>query len=155
MRALLTNVAGDLRRRRLQAVVVFIIAALAAGVGTLALEILDASSAPYERAFEQNAGAHFDVQFDGRKVTEAQLGATTQLPDVTATAGPWPLTITPFGYGTAKTPLYVIGRADPGGSLDRLQVVAGRWARQPGEIVLTRSFAQLAHLAPGDHLSAL
>src|SRR5262249_60155103 len=29
-------------------------------------------------------------------------------------------------------------RADPGGRLDRLQLVAGRWVQGPGEIVVTR-----------------
>ncbi|HLZ23283.1 MAG TPA: ABC transporter permease [Ktedonobacterales bacterium] len=155
MRAVLTQIGGDLRRRRVQTFVVFIIVALAAGVGTLALEILSVSSAPYARAFAQDAGAHLDVQFDGQKVTTAQLSATAQLPDVTVTAGPWPLTTIPFEYGTAKAALNVIGRSDPGGALDHLHIVAGRWARQPGEIVLTQSFAEQAHLAPGDHIVAL
>jgi putative ABC transport system permease protein len=155
MRAILTQVAGDLRKRRLQAIVVFIIVALAAGVGTLALEILDAANAPYDRAFQQNLGAHLDVLLDGRKVTPAQLGATAQLPDVTATAGPWPVSIIPFEFETAKTPLYVIERSDPGGTLDHLQIVTGRWPTQPGEIVLTRSFAQLAQVAVGSHVTAL
>src|SRR5689334_3242754 len=123
MGALVTKIAGDLRRHRMQSIVVFVIVALAAGVGTLALEILNASSAPYERAFQQNAGAHLDVLLDGRKVTPSQVEATAQLPDVTASVGPWPLTVIPFEYGTAKAPLYVIGRPDPGGTLDRLQIV--------------------------------
>jgi putative ABC transport system permease protein len=143
MRAVWTEIGGNLRGRRLQTIVVVIIVALAAGVGTLALEVAGASSAPYDRAFAQNAGAHLDAQFDGSKVSAAQLSTTAQRPEVTMAAGPWPLKIIPFKYGTAKTPLYVIGRADPGGQLDRLQVVAGRWPTQPGEVALTRSFAQL------------
>lgn len=155
MRAILTQIGGDLRRRRLQAAVVLVIVALAVGVGTLALEILNESSAPYDRAFAQNAGAHLDVLFDGRKVDASRLSATSQLADVTATAGPWPTSIIPFEYGTIKTPLYVIGRADPSGRLDRLQIVAGRWAQQPGEIVLTRSLAQLDHIVLGSRIIAL
>jgi putative ABC transport system permease protein len=155
MRAIVTQITGDLRRRRIQAVVIFFIVALAAGVGILAVEILNAANAPYDRAFQQNRGAHLDVLLDGRKVTPAQLGATAQLPDVTDTAGPWPVSIIPFEFGTAKTPLYVIGRSDPGGTLDRLQIVAGRWPTQPGEIVLTRSFAQVAQLGVGSQVTAL
>lgn len=155
MKAVLAEIGGNLRARRLQTIVVVIIVALAAGVGTLALEVSSASSAPYDRAFAQNAGAHLDVQFDGSKVSVAQLSATAHLPEVTAVAGPWPLKVIPFEYGTAKTPLYVIGRADPGGQLARLQLVAGRWPAQPGEIVLTRSFAQSAQLKLGSRLTAL
>lgn len=155
MRAILTQIVGDLRRRRLQAAVVLVIVALAAGVGTLALEILNESSAPYERAFTQYAGAHLDVAFDGRKVDATALSATSQLSDVTATAGPWTIATIPFEYGTIKAPLYVIGRSDPGGTLDRLQIVAGRWAEQPGEIVLTRSLAQLDHISIGSRVTAL
>jgi hypothetical protein len=51
MRALVTKIAGDLRRRRLQAFVVVLIVALATGVGTLAIELLNESSAPYTHAF--------------------------------------------------------------------------------------------------------
>lgn len=155
MRAIFTEIGGNIRRHPMQTIVVFIIVALAAAVGTLSLEILGSSSAPYDRAFAQNAGAHLDVQFDGSKVTAAQLSATTQLSDVTTTAGPWPLKIIPFEYGSAKTPLYVIGRSDPGGSLDHLRIVAGRWPSQPGEIALTRSFAQAAQLSLGSKVTAL
>jgi putative ABC transport system permease protein len=155
MRAMLTEIGGNLRRHRLQTIVVFIIVALAAGVGTLSLEILGASSAPYDRAFAKNRGAHVDVQFDGSTVTTGQLSATAQLPDVTTTAGPWALKIIPFSYGAAKSPLFVIGRSDPGGPLDHLQIVAGRWVQQPGEIVLTRSFAQAGRLSIGSKITAL
>jgi putative ABC transport system permease protein len=154
MKALLTKIFGDLRQRRLQAVVIFIIVMLTAGVGTLAIEILNGSSSPFDRAFEQNAGAHVQAVFDGKLVTPDQLAAA-HLPEVTASAGPWPTSILPFASGTAKTILRVMGRADPGGPVDRLHLVAGRWATQPGEIVLTRSFAQLAQLAVGNRLTAL
>lgn len=155
MKALLTKIFGDLRRRRVQAIVIFVIVTLTAGVGTLGIEILSAEAAPFDRAFEQQAGAHLQVVFDGRVVTPDQLAATTRLPDVTASAGPWPSSILPFAFGTAKTYLRVAGRADPGGPVDRLQLVAGRWATQPGEIVLTRSFAQASQLAVGDQLTAI
>lgn len=34
--------------------------------------------------------------------------------------------------------LTVVGRADPGGPVDRVTVWQGRWAAAPGEIVLNR-----------------
>ena len=155
MSALLTKILGDLRRRRVQAIIIFIIVTLTAGVGTLGIEILSGASAPFDQAFEQQAGAHLQVAFDGRVVTPDQLAATTALPDVTASAGPWPGSILPFANGTVKVLLRVLGRADPGGPVDRLQIVAGRWATQPGEIVLTRSFAEASQLSVGSQLTAI
>lgn len=155
MKALLTKILGDLRRRRAQAMVIFMIVALTAGVGTLGIEILSGSSAPFDNAFEQNAGAHVQAVFDGKLVTPDQLAAAAHLPDVTVSAGPWPTSLLPFASGTAKTILRVMGRADPGGPVDRLHLVAGRWATQPGEIVLTRSFAESAQLAVGNRLTAI
>ena len=155
MRALVTKIAGDLRRRRLQATVVFLIVALATGVGTVAIELLNDSSAPYTRAFEQYQGAHLSVFFHQSLVTPEQLVATTQLPEVTASAGPWQTVQVPVEYGAQKTLVQVIARPDPGGPLDRLPLTAGRWAARSGEIVLTHSFAQSIGVGIGSHLNAL
>jgi len=155
MGALVTKIAGDLRRRRLQAAVVFLIVALATGVGTVAIELLNESSAPYTRAFEQYQGAHLSVFFHESLVTPEQLLATTQLPEVTASAGPWQTVQVPVEFGTQKTLAQVIARPDPGGPVDRLPLTAGRWAARPGEIVLTHSFAQSIGVGIGGHLNAL
>ncbi|HEU5369193.1 MAG TPA: FtsX-like permease family protein [Ktedonobacterales bacterium] len=155
MSALLTKILGDLRRRRLQAFVIFVIVMLTAGVGTLGIEVLSGASAPFDSAFEQNAGAHAQVLFHNTLTDLNVLAPTTRLPDVTASAGPWPSSIIPFAFGTTKAYLRVVGRADPGGPVDRLNLVAGRWVTQPGEIVLTRSFALESGLVVGDRLAAI
>src|SRR5215813_9118888 len=139
MRALVTKIAGDLRRRRLQAVIVALIVALATGVGTLALELLSESSAPYARAFEQYQGAHLTVFYHGEMVTPEQLKTTAHLPEVTASAGPWESVTVPLEFGTQKTPVQIVGRADLGGPVDQLHLTVGRWTAHPGEIVLTHS----------------
>src|SRR5260221_7224871 len=149
MGALVTKIAGDLRRRRLQAAVVFLIVALATGVGTVAIELLNESSAPYTRAFEQYQGAHLSVFFHESLVTPEQLLATTQLPEVTASAGPWQTVQVPVEYGAQKMLAQVIARPDSGGPLDRLPLTAGRWAARSGEIVLTHSFAQAIGVGGG------
>jgi putative ABC transport system permease protein len=154
MRALITQIAGNLRHRRLQAFVVFFIVALATGVGTLAIALLQSSSAPYQRAFDQYRGAHLTVLFQGQ-VTPEQLAATTRLPEVTASAGPWRTLLIPVEYGAQKTYLQVIGRPNPGGAVERLPLTAGRWATRPGEIVLTRSYAQSIGVKVGGRLIAL
>jgi putative ABC transport system permease protein len=155
MSALLTKILGDLRRRRLQAFVIFIIVLLTAGVGTLGVEMLSGASAPFDSAFEQKAGAHALVLFHDTVKDASVLAPTTRLPNVTASAGPWLSGVIPFAFGTAKGNLRVIGRTDPGGAVDRLHLVAGRWVEQVNEIVLTRSFAEKVGLAVGDRLTAI
>ncbi|MGH2487896.1 MAG: ABC transporter permease, partial [Ktedonobacterales bacterium] len=155
MRAILTKIRGDLRRRRLQACIIALIVAMATGVGTLALELINESSAPYTRAFDQNQGAHLTVLFQSSLVTPDQLLATTHLSQVTASAGPWQATDAPIESGTQKVIVLVIGRPDPGGAVDRLPITAGRWATQPGEIVLTSSFAKSINVSIGGHVRAL
>jgi putative ABC transport system permease protein len=155
MRALVTQIAGALRRHRLQALVVVLIVALATGVGTLALAVLNESSAPYTRAFDRYQGAHLTVWFQGSVVTPEQLQATTQLPAVSASAGPWQAVEVPVDFGAQKAIVWVVARPDPGGPVDRLLLTTGRWAAQPGEIVLTHSFAQSIGARVGDHLTAL
>src|SRR5260221_6166015 len=105
--------------------------------------------------FDQYQGAHLTVFFQRSLVTPEQLLATTQLPEVTASAGPWQTMTVPVEYGAQKTFVQIIARPDPGGPVDRLPLTAGRWAAQPGEIVLTHSFAQSIGVSIGGHLTAL
>ena len=93
--------------------------------------------------------------FDGAITTPDQLAATAQLPEVTASAGPWQTAQLPVVYGAQKAPLQIIARSDPGGPVDRLLITAGRWATQPGEITLTHSYAQAIGAKVGDHLTVL
>lgn len=155
MRAIFTKIRGDLRRRRLQACIVALIVAMATGVGTLALELVNESSAPYARAFEQYQGADLTVLYQSSLVTTDQLSGTTHLPEVTASAGPFQASEVPLASGAQKQITLVIARSDPGGAVDRLPLTAGRWATQPGEIVLTRSFAQSIKASVGSQLRAL
>jgi putative ABC transport system permease protein len=155
MRAIVTKIAGDLRRRRLQVYIVALIVALAAGVGTVAIALMRESAAPYATAFDQYQGAHLTALFDGAKATPDQLAATAQSPEVTASAGPWQTAQLPAVYGAQKSPIQIIARADPGGPVDRLLITSGRWATQPGEITLTYSYAQSIGAGVGKHLIVL
>ena len=71
MSAVLIKVLADLRRRRLQAVVLAIVILLASGTTTLGLTLLQTSLDPWDRAFEAQRGAHLQVRFDSRKVSQA------------------------------------------------------------------------------------
>lgn len=156
MKAVIRKIVADLRRRRLQTAVVMIIVLLASATAALGLNLLAGSSDPYQTAFDEQHGAHLTVIYLAAKVSPAQLATTPGLIGATSVAGPWPSISARFEHGSSKFGnLNLFGRSDPGGRVDALRVVAGRWAQAPGDIVLTRSFAQLKRLAIGDQLTAI
>ena len=156
MNAVLTKVLGDLRRRRLQAAVIAMVIFLASGTTTLGLTLLQTASDPWERAFEAQKGAHLTVHFDRHKVDTQQLAGTPALIGASASAGPWPLVYgAAFELGTHKYQLDAVGRDSPQSDVEILPLVAGRWVEGPGEIVITRAFADFNHVRLGDRLLSL
>lgn len=142
-------------RHRLQTVVVFIISGLAIAVGAMGGTLLVQSSSPYDQVFDALNGPHLVVTFDAGKVSSSDVVATASLAGVAAAAGPWPIASLPFEKGSTKFGLRLIGRDDPGGKLDRVQIVQGRWVTDAGEVVVTRSFAIGQHISIGDRITSL
>jgi putative ABC transport system permease protein len=128
------------RRRRLQTFVIGLVVLLSTASIVVALALLDASSAPFDRAFAEQRGAHVVATYDAAAVTGARLAE--HRPGVTAVAGPY----RQAAVDTARDgnppqlqgrPLTIVGRADPGGDpVDAVRLWHGRWATGPGEIVL-------------------
>jgi putative ABC transport system permease protein len=116
------------RRRRLQTAVIAVVVLFSTATLVVALRLLDASSAPFDRVFDEQAGAH---------VVAVHEPATAVPP---ATAGPFPqvVLVVPGDVDMfhVSGPLTVVGRADPGGPVARVDLWDGRWATGPGEIVL-------------------
>lgn len=126
-----------IRRRRLQTIVIALVVMVSAGTIVLALGLLTSASAPFDRALAQQSGAHVVVAFDRTLVTDAQLTKAAKRPEVQAVAGPFAqVTLDTSGSNLFVPPLTTVGRADPGGPVDRLDVWEGRWASAAGEIVL-------------------
>jgi putative ABC transport system permease protein len=136
---------GGLAGRRVQAMVIGLVVLVSTAASTLALGLLVDSNAPFDHAFVAQRGA----QVTATVTPSAQLAATTRLPGVTAAAGPFAETTVTMTIPQAGSPgggpsgvfqgqLTVVGRASPGGPVDDLTLTGGRWARQPGEIVLER-----------------
>ncbi|MFG2050719.1 FtsX-like permease family protein [Micromonospora sp. NPDC048935] len=144
MSALARVVRAGVGRRRVQTVVIGLVVMIAVTSAVLGASLMVASRGPFDRAFNQQQGAHLTAQFDADAVTEAQVAASASAAGVAGSAGPFPnaeLNLT-SPMGRPVPPLTVVGRADPGGAVDRVDVVDGRWATGPGEIVL----------ATGEHL---
>ncbi|WP_326783552.1 FtsX-like permease family protein [Streptomyces sp. NBC_00151] len=130
------------KRRRLQTFVIGLVVLCSTTTVLLALALLSAASGPFEKAYAAQRGAHTVAAFDTTKVSQEQLARTARQPGVEAAAGP-------FGQAVVDIPkdwlwmaggtLTVVGRADPAGPVDRIELLEGHWATAPGEIVVNWS----------------
>jgi putative ABC transport system permease protein len=149
------------RRRRFQSVVLGVVVLCSSVAIVMALGLLEATSAPFDRAFERQRGAHVVATFDTTEVSGDRLLQAARRSAAGSAAGPSPgsspgpsagsaveSVAGPFGQvvvtvaGTAQSlppgPLAVVGRPGPGGPVDRVDLWAGRWAAAPGQIVVNR-----------------
>ncbi|MEU8794018.1 ABC transporter permease [Streptomyces sp. NPDC048643] len=130
-------------RRRVQTLVIAVATMMAVASAVVAGSLLIATNAPFDRAFAQQRGAHLTADVDPARANAAHLRATGRVDGVTASAGPFPATsISPVdGHGGHLPALTLVGRSGPSSDVDALELKSGRWARKPGEIVLSASFA--------------
>ena len=145
---------AGLRRRLVQTVVIGVVVGVSTATMVLAMGLLTSASAPFDRAYAQQSGAHLVAAFD-TAVSDDQLADTADRSGVEATAGPFDqatvaLTTDP---GSRMPPLTVVGRADPDGPVDRLNLWEGRWATGPGEIVLNYIPGNPGMIPMGDRIS--
>ncbi|WP_311203305.1 ABC transporter permease [Streptomyces gossypii] len=143
----------------MQTAVITLTTLLSVAASVLAVGLLVASQAPFDRAFAKQHGAHLTVQFDGSAVTAEQLAATAHVSGVDAVAGPFAVSSvrqgTPEGAppGFEPPPLTVAGRTAPDSPVDEVSLIEGRWAEAPGEIVLEAG-ARHPDMRTGDGLVA-
>jgi putative ABC transport system permease protein len=154
MTAVVIKAFRDLRRRRLQAAVVFVTTLLAVGTGTIALTLIAQTTDPYQVAFQAQKGAHLRVGYDGH-VDPGVLAGTPALIGASAYAGPYVATDMQFQSGAHKYGVTAIARDNPGGEVGQLRITGGHWPSGSTEIALTRSFADLNHISIGDRLKVL
>jgi len=150
------------RRRRLQTFVIGLVVLTSTVALVVALGLLDAASAPFDHTFAKQRGAHLVATFDPAKVSDAQLTQAAHQPGVTDVAGPFaqvvltaPRSTTDSVQSFLSGPITVVGRAGPGGPVDRVDLWAGRWAAGPGEIVVMKSPGSVtgADFMLGHHLT--
>ncbi|MFI6449484.1 ABC transporter permease [Kitasatospora sp. NPDC050543] len=131
------------KRRRVQTFVIGLVVFCSTTTVLLALAVISAARAPFDDAFGIQHGAHVVAAFDPAKASPEQLAATAHRPGVEAAAGPFDQAIveipTQFA-GRPPGPLTLVGRADPAGPVDRMELLAGRWATAPGEVVIQQPF---------------
>ncbi|MFE4258705.1 FtsX-like permease family protein [Streptomyces sp. NPDC056883] len=127
------------KRRRVQTFVIGLVVLCSTTTVLLALGLLVAASGPFDKAYTAQRGAHTVATYDPAKVSDAQLAQTAHRPGVAAAAGPFPRAVVDVPgdwLWMPAGPLTVVGRADPAGPVDRVEILMGRWAQAPGEIVV-------------------
>ena len=151
MRAVLVKATRDIRRRRLQAAVVFVTTLLAVGTATMAITLIAQTKDAYQLAFDAQRGAHLQVTFDGH-TDPGLLAGTGRTIGAVASGGPYRTADVQFQSAGHKYAAVAVGRDDPIGDVEQLRVVAGRWPARAGEVALTRSFTDINHISVGDQL---
>jgi len=151
MRAVIVKSLADLRRRRLQAGVIFVTVLFAMAAGTTALTLTSQTRDPYQIAFDKQKGAHLQVAFNAA-TDQKLLGNTPALIGASSFGGPYPASNIQFRFGDRKYFVDAVGRDNPGGAVEVLSITSGRWPLSNDEIVLTRSFSELNKITVGDRL---
>ncbi|MFI5952252.1 FtsX-like permease family protein [Cryptosporangium sp. NPDC051539] len=135
----------DLRRRRGEAMLLFVALLAATTTLTLGLVLRDAASDPYERTRAATAGP--DVVATG---TEAQLRGLTD--GVTARSGPFPAAGATLRLSGRTSDVQAIGRDSAAASVDRPEVRRGTWVRAGG-VVVEGAFADAFGVRVGDSVT--
>ena len=133
MGAVIVKALADLRRRRLQATVIFLTVLLAMAAGTTAVTLMSQTRDPYQIAFDKQRGAHLQVAFNA--TTDPQvLGNTPALIGASASGGPYPASNIQFRFGDRKFYVDAVGRENPRGAVEVLSITSGRWPMANDEI---------------------
>ncbi|MFD8010339.1 ABC transporter permease [Streptomyces sp. NPDC058955] len=138
MSALGGVVRSGVRRRRVQTLVIGLATMMAVAASVLGGSLLVVSGAPIRDAFARQHGAHLSVEFDADRVGDGRLARSAGAAEVSGAAGPFrTATVAPRADGSGPGwPMTVVGRADPGGDVDAVALLDGRWPARPGEIAL-------------------
>ena len=75
MTAVIVKALADLRRRRVQAAVIFVTVLLSMAAGTIAVTLMSQTRDPYQAAFDKQRGAHLQIAFSA--TTDPQVLAKT------------------------------------------------------------------------------
>lgn len=145
MSALGKVVRSGVGRRRVQTLVIGLATMMAVAASVLGGSLLVVSGAPFDDAFAKQRGAHLSLRFDANDVGAAQLSESGHAEGVSGAAGPFrTATVTPEADGAGPGwPMTVVGRGDPGGDVDAVTLLDGRWPARPGEIALSSGAALL------------
>ncbi|OKJ64348.1 ABC transporter permease [Streptomyces sp. CB02261] len=123
----------------MQTLVIGLATMMAVAASVLGGTLLVVSGAPFADAFAEQRGAHLSVEFDADQVSAARLSESADAEGVSSAAGPFrTATVAPTSDGAGSGwPMTVVGRGDPGGDVDEVALLDGRWPTRSGELVLS------------------
>src|SRR5215469_7729707 len=152
--------ARDLRRRPVEALMVFLVIAAAATTLTVAFALSGVTNKPYQQTRQATAGPDV-VAIEGggpgpaKPMSSAQLAAAvaslTKAPGVIAHSGPYPTAYSAIRFQGHTVDLVAEGRDQAPASVDQPKVTQGHWIR-PGAVVIERGFADALGVHVGDHI---
>jgi putative ABC transport system permease protein len=152
----------DLRRRPVEAVLVFLVVAAAATTLTIALALSGVTSKPYEQTRQATAGpdivAMTCTQCPGPVGTGRARPAATDLaslataPGVIAHSGPYPAADSVIQFRGHTVDVIAEGRDQTPAAVDQPKLTQGGWIAA-GAIVIERGFADALGVHPGDTVS--
>lgn len=150
--------ARDLRRRPVEALMVFLVIAAAATTLTVALALSGVTNMPYQRTRLATAGPDVVAVEGGgpgpaQQASSAQLAATVAslitARGVTAHSGPFPTAYGVIRFRGNTVDVVAEGRDQAPASVDQPKVTRGSWIR-PGAVVIERGFADALGVHVGD-----
>jgi putative ABC transport system permease protein len=152
--------ARDLRRRPVEALMVFLVIAAAATTLTVAFALSGVTNQPYQQTRLATAGPDV-IAIEGggpgsaQPVSSAQLAAAvaslTKAPGVIAHSGPYPTADSAVRFQGHTVDVVAEGRDQAPAPVDQPTVTQGGWIR-PGAVVIERGFADALGVHVGDNV---
>src|SRR5260370_1552230 len=144
MIAIVVKALADLRRRRVQAAVIFLTVFFSMVAGTMAVTLMSQTRDPYQAAFDKQRGAHLQVSYSA--TTDPQLLAKTPATIGSSSfGGPYLVTNIQFKFGHRKFFVDPIRPGNPGGPLEGLKVTPRPWAPPRTRLALPQPFPPSPH----------
>jgi putative ABC transport system permease protein len=144
--------ARDLRRRPVEALMVFLVIAAAATTLTVALALSGVTNQPYQQTRLATAGPDVVAMAGGgMPVTVAAVASLTTAPGVIAHSGPYPAVLSVIRFRGHTVDVVAEGRDQAPASVDQPKVTQGGWVR-PGAVVIERGFADALGVHVGDNI---
>jgi putative ABC transport system permease protein len=139
----------DMRRQRVEAVLLIMVVAAATAALTLALGLRGVANQPYQVTRADTAGPDVVVNDLFDRVSTKQLAAVAHTPGVTGNTGPFPVAAATLCVGGTSVAVTAEGRDRAPTSIDQPKITQGSWVR-PGQIVIERSFADALAVQVGE-----
>ncbi|HEY5193191.1 MAG TPA: FtsX-like permease family protein [Solirubrobacteraceae bacterium] len=146
-------VRGDIKRRRVQSLMLVVMVAATTATITLSLALQGVTDSPFAHTRTATKGPDvaglFEPGFHGTAGTLEQFEALAHAPGVTDSSGPFPVTELELTYDGDRMRVHAEGRNRDQATLDQPLLTAGRWTT-PGGVVVERNFADALGVRVGD-----